>query len=262
MIPEDVAAALRLVTRVRPLLVASDFDGVLAPFESDPMAVKPTPGIIDVLRAVAEHPRVHAAVVSGRDLTTLRRLTGLHERDRVVLIGSHGAESSSDAVRRAMEAATLTPQDGARLAAITDEVAQLVQQRHPRAAIERKSAAVVVHTRGLPEELADAAIADARRVGLSHRGVRVLKGKSVLELSVSAADKGTALTAYGRDVDAQARIYLGDDVTDEDVFARLTQPDDVTIKVGQGATAARHRVPDEAAAAEVLHRIGELVAGR
>ncbi|HET7396991.1 MAG TPA: trehalose-phosphatase [Intrasporangium sp.] len=262
MIPRGLASALRLAAGLRPLLVATDFDGVLAPLESDPMAVKPTPGTIEVLRALAEVPDVHVAVVSGRDLTTLARLSGIHESEPIALIASHGAESTSEAVRQAMEAARITPEDRVRLAQLAEDVALLVEERHPDAGIEHKTAAVVVHTRGLPKELADAALADARSVALAHEGIRVLKGKSVLELSVSPADKGSALTAYGRHVGAQARIYLGDDATDEDVFARLTRPDDVTIKVGDGSTAARHRVADEADVAETLHLLAQLLLGR
>ena len=73
----------------------------------------------------------------------------------------------------------------------------------------------------------------------------MLKGKSVLELSVSHADKGSAVTALGRHVGAVARVYFGDDVTDEDAFMRMRRPEDVTVKVGTGSTAARYRVDDE-----------------
>ncbi len=109
-----------------------------------------------------------------------------------------------------------------------------------------------MHTRGLDRADADAAIADARRVALDHEGVKVLKGKSVIELSVSHADKGSAVTALGRHVGATARIYLGDDVTDEDAFMRMRRAEDVTVKVGTGSTAARHRVDDEESAAALL----------
>ncbi len=83
----------------------------------------------------------------------------------------------------------------------------------------------------------------------------MITGKDLLEFSFSHADKGTAVTALGLERRASARIYLGDDVTDEDVFTRLTLPTDVTIKVGAGPTAARYRLPDEAAVAQALLRL-------
>lgn len=237
------------------LLVATDFDGVLAPFDIDPMAVRPAPGGLEALRRLASLPRTTVAVVSGRDLDTLRTLTSIAEDEPIVLIGSHGAESSSRAVRDAMEAATISPEDEARLAAITADITRLISERHPSATLEHKAAAVVVHTRGLPREVADAAVTEAREVALTHPGVKVLKGKSVLELSVSHADKGSAVTALGRDRAVTARVYFGDDVTDEDVFTRLTRPEDVTVKVGTGSTAAHYRVDDEPAVVAALDRL-------
>jgi len=252
--------ALEYAAVARPLLVASDFDGVLAPFQADPMQVQPLPGTIDTLRSLAGLADVHVAVVSGRDLDTLRALTGISEDEPIVLIGSHGAESSSPAVRSAMEAAAVTADDEATLALLRSDIETLVKEHHPEVGIEYKTAAVVVHTRGLDRDVADAAIADARRVGLDHAGVKVLKGKSVLELSVSHADKGSAVTALGRHVGAKARIYLGDDVTDEDAFMRMTRAEDVTVKIGTGSTAARYRLDDEAAAAALLTRLWRLCA--
>lgn len=254
--------ALEAFATHSPVLVASDFDGVLAPFERDPDDVRPLPGVMDVLHSMAALPDVHVAVVSGRDLATLARLTGLSEGDPIALIASHGAESSSEAVRTAMEAAAMAPEDEQRLEALAAEVTALVDQRHPQARIERKAAAIVVHTRGLPRDVADKALAEARTAALAHEGVRVLKGKSVLEMSVSHADKGSALAAYGRHAGVKARLYLGDDVTDEDVFVRFTREGDVTVKVGEGSTAARHRVPDEAAAADLLLTLEGLLRSR
>ena len=250
--------ALEHAAAADTLLVATDFDGVLAGFDADPMNVTPQPGTIETLRSLAALPGVHVAVVSGRDLATLRILTGITDDEPIVLIGSHGAESSSPAVREAMEAAAVTPDDEVILAELRSDIEALIKEHHPDAGIEHKSAAVVVHVRGLPREPAEAAIAAARRVALDHAGVKVLKGKSVLELSVSHADKGSAVTALGRHVGAVARVYLGDDVTDEDAFMRMTRPDDVTVKVGPGSTAARYRVDDETVVPRLLDRLAEL----
>ncbi|MBC9823909.1 trehalose-phosphatase [Terrabacter sp. MAHUQ-38] len=251
-------AALDVAAAAPTLLVATDFDGVLAGFDADPMKATPQPGTIDTLRALARLPGVHVAVVSGRDLETLRTLTGIGADEPIVLIGSHGAESSSAAVREAMEAAAVTPDDEVTLAELRADIETLVKEHHPDAGIEYKSAAVVVHVRGLPREVGDAAIADARKLALDHPGVKVLKGKAVLELSVSHADKGSAVTALGRHIGAVSRVYLGDDVTDEDAFMRMRRPEDVTVKVGTGTTAARFRVDDETEVPGLLTRLREL----
>ena len=247
--------ALRRAAASKSLLLATDFDGVLAPFDIDPMAVRPAAGGMEALGALAALPATTVAIVSGRDLETLQALTSVDADEPIVLIGSHGAESTSAAVRSAMEAAAVSTEDEARLAALDADITRLVSERHPLAWVEHKAAAVVVHTRGLAREVADAAVAEARAVALTHPGVRVLKGKAVLELSVSHADKGSAVTALGRDRGVTARMYFGDDVTDEDVFARMTRPDDVTVKVGPGSTAARHRVDDIPAVVAALEQL-------
>jgi trehalose 6-phosphate phosphatase len=54
-------------------------------------------------------------------------------------------------------------------------------------------------------------------------------------------------------------MYLGDDVTDEDGF-RALRPDDLPVKIGDGATAARFRVADPDGALAVLRRLGDLLA--
>ncbi len=248
-------AAIEDAVEVRSLLVATDLDGVLAPFAQEPMDARPWPGSIDTLRALADLPGVHVAVVSGRDLETLRTLTSIAPGEPIVLIGSHGAESSDPAVREAMEAAAVTPEDEQRLAELRADIGALMEQEHPRASLEHKAAAVVVHVRGIDRADGDAAIAAARERALRHPGVKVLKGKSVLELTVSHADKGSAVTALGRAVGAEARFYFGDDVTDEDAFVRMRRTHDVTVKVGAGSTAARHRLDDEAAVAACLQTV-------
>ena len=63
--------------------------------------------------------------------------------------------------------------------------------------------------------------------------------------------KGDALARLRRDLGARALFYAGDDVTDERAFRSL-HPDDVTVRVGAGETAARFRVDDPDGLAAVL----------
>src|SRR5699024_6413245 len=65
--------------------------------------------------------------------------------------------------------------------------------------------------------------------------------KEVVEFSVIDTSKGDALEALARASAADAWLYLGDDVTDESVFARLGD-DDMGVKVGGGDTSATHRI--------------------
>jgi trehalose 6-phosphate phosphatase len=239
----DLREALERFSTRTTILVASDFDGVLAPLVDDPASARPLPGTMDILRDLAGRPRTHCAVVSGRDLDTLTRLTGLASDGRVTRIGSHGAQSS-----RNLASATLTSDERDLLGRVTTDLEELVGS-YPDVRLEHKPTATVIHTRG-----GDAMEAESAR---RHSGVTVLSGKDVLELSVVPADKGSALRALAEEVGADAVLYLGDDVTDEYAFEVLG-PRDVGVKVGGGETAADHRVhtPEEAAA--VLRTVREL----
>jgi trehalose 6-phosphate phosphatase len=245
--PPDLYAALRAAAARPCLLVGSDFDGVLAPLVQDPMAARALPGTLDSLAALAALPQTYAAVVSGRDLDTLTTLTSLHD-SAVTRIGSHGAQTSGSS----------DPGVGATerelLAALEADLAEALDA-HPGARIETKPASRVLHTRGLDAETAQAAARAALEVAARHTGVTVLEGKSVVELSVVKADKGSALAALAEEARADAVVYFGDDVTDEHVFARLGDAD-VGVKVGEGETRARWRVeqPDD-----VVDALAELV---
>ena len=64
-------------------------------------------------------------------------------------------------------------------------------------------------------------------------------------------DKGAAVQRLRDEFRCETVVFLGDDVTDETVFDRLGGAD-VGVKVGQGPTAAAHRVEDPAAVVAVL----------
>jgi len=224
------------------ILVGVDFDGTLAPLSDEPMAVEPVSGGIDVLCQLATLPGTTVALVSGRALGPLRQLSGA--ADPIVLIGSHGAESS----RRAELA--LSEQDQQRFDSLAERLEDL-RAEHPRARVERKPAALVLHTRGLPAADAEAATDAARELAGRVPEVRITAGKDVLEMAVTAADKGAALLDLAAAVQATRIVYAGDDVTDENAFAKLTAPH-VGVKVGSGETGAAFRVEDEHAVVEML----------
>ena len=85
-------------------------------------------------------------------------------------------------------------------------------------------------------------------------------GKDVLEIAVTDADKGAALRRLADELGVAASLYLGDDVTDEDGFRALAGPHDVTVKIGEGAPQARHRVSDTVGAVALLNRLADLLA--
>lgn len=219
-----------------PILVATDFDGVLAPLVADPSKSRPVAGSIELLGELARLPDVFVAIVSGRHLAALQTLTGVTADDAIVLVGSHGAEPDRELPL------DLTFDDTARqrLAQATRAL-EAVAAAHPPTRIEHKPAGVVLHTRNVPADIAAAASREA--LGIVIPGVDVMDGKQIVELSALPITKGSALRALAKEFGTGASLYLGDDVTDERAFAALADDSaNVTIKVGAGDTAAAFRI--------------------
>lgn len=249
---EDAVADLaRRAVGGEPVLVALDFDGVLAPLVDDPSASRPLPASVAALRRLATAPHVHLALVSGRGVEDLAALAEVPEG--TWLVGSHGGERgrwTGDTLRRAELA--LPPDAAARLARLTAELTAAVEGTTGR--VEHKPASVVLHTRtATPDDaarLTRSALDLAAQVG----DVDAMRGKDVVELAVLRVTKGDALSALREETGAGTVLYAGDDVTDERAFASLRDTD-VTVKVGAGETAARFRVRDPD---EVAHLLGRL----
>lgn len=237
--PAEVAA--RVEALARPLLVATDVDGTISALAPTPEEARLVPGAVTALAGLATHPGVHVAVVSGRPRQVLLSQFGLPASLR--LVGSHGAEPG---LHGALEVPTVTDP---RLLDAAAAWAPLVAAT-PGARLEHKPFGVALHLRGCTA--ADAARAEgvAGRM-LASLGLTVHHGARVVEATASPATKAAALADLRRGVGAAAVVFLGDDPTDEAVFASLDR-DDLGIRVGDGTTRATARLADPASVVAVL----------
>ncbi|MFX0538882.1 trehalose-phosphatase [Ornithinimicrobium sp. Y1847] len=240
----DLLAAVEAFAARPTLLVASDFDGALAPLVPDPRDSRPVEGGMETLAELAALPGVEVALVSGRSLRDLAELSGAPAD--FVLIGSHGTEDS-----RHPEGLALTEDQQGMLAVLDEELADLVEE-HPGVWVEEKPAGRVVHTRRMDPVAGPAALDAAAALGARHTSLVSTPGKEVVELAVAHVGKGAALVDLADELAVDAVFYAGDDVTDEHAFAALAANDDearsarrLTVRVGEGETAAQFRVEDE-----------------
>lgn len=235
-IPGELMDALRKLSRVSELTVALDFDGVLAPLVDHPDDARSEPASVQAIEELAALRATRVALVSGRSLENLRRVSGSPQN--VLLIGSHGAEYDLGEGR---VGAAMTAEEQRTLSELEHIVLGVVS-RHPEVRVEQKPAGYALHTRGVEPDAAKAAQRDASRsVGAAVPGVTHRSGKDVLEFSVLPATKGDAMQRLRLHTAATSMMYVGDDVTDEDAFAAL-EAGDVAVKVGPGATVASYRV--------------------
>lgn len=233
---EFLATAILATERV---LLCTDFDGTLVPLQDDAAACRLDDPVRTILASLHAPPRMHVAIVSGRRLTDIRDRVGM---SAITYAGNHGLEiAGRDMVFR--EPTAVACHDVLRsLADDLDVFLAGIEGAH----LERKGLSLTVHVRQVHTDTVAAVRAVvtraiARTADSSH--LRVRGGKGVLEIRPNVDwDKGRAVEwiADRLGCDPGARVFIGDDETDEDAFAACRQG--ITIRVGHPdtPTAARY----------------------
>jgi trehalose-phosphatase len=243
----DLSAVINDLARSSVLLVATDFDGTVAPIVDDPTHAEMNRETAVAIRMLTGLAQTQVAVISGRALADLaqktRDISDLH------LIGSHGSEFDPSL------AAPLAPRCDELLCELTREL-QDVARSLPGARVETKPSSLAFHYRKADEAQSEKAIKQILAGPGQRAGVHVRHGKKVIELSVVETNKGAALQKIRQRIGATAVLFIGDDVTDEDAFAVL-RGHDVGVKVGPGETLARFRIDDSHAVARTLAQLAE-----
>jgi len=256
------AAASRAATEFTQmpglLLIASDFDGVLAPLVDDPTASRMVPRSAQALAKLGDMDpqRVRVALVSGRRLAELASLA--RPPAGTLLFGTHGAESGVIEPDGSLSASQfpLSSEQETELNALRAAAGQIADTARG-AWVENKSTSVVLHTR-LADGLDSQRVAGELLAYCEGRDVYAMSGHDVTEVSVIQVSKGQSVSELRTRLGANAVFYMGDDVTDETVFAVLNGPD-LAVKVGSGDTSAHIRVADPHEAALLLEHIADKV---
>lgn len=241
----NLRSHLDRLARTPVLLVAADFDGTLAPIVERPDLAQADASSVAALKALAATPRTHVAIISGRSLADLAR--HIPDAGGIHLIGSHGAEAAMHLPL------TSTPAALASLAKSHRYMRRLASQT-PGSLVEKKPAGCAFHYRNADEAAAALALVKLAEKAKQWPKLYIRHGKKVFEVSTVQADKGHALASLRRHVRATAVLYVGDDITDEDVFQKLSRHD-VSAKVGEGPTSAGYRLADTRAVSRMLKGI-------
>ena len=198
------------------VLLGFDFDGTLAPIvdHRDEARMRPATRRL-LIRACGLYP---CAVISGRsrdDVT--RRLEGATPQ---FVVGNHGMEPGA------------TTERFARMVAEAEDFLTAALEGSAGVEFENKRYSLSVHYRKSRRKQETRAAIEQAIARLPLR-VRTIPGKSVLNvLPAAAPNKGDALVRLRTEAAADTALFVGDDLTDEDIFA-LDQPGRLlTIRIG------------------------------
>ena len=247
LLTETGRADLGALLKVRSLY-AFDFDGTLAKIVRDHHAARLARPIRFWLEELAK--RAPTAIISGRSVEDLRSRVGTAVPH---LIGNHGSEgphTCQETMRQVRETSSGWLQ----------WVGERFQHELTRSGvvIEDKSYSLSFHYRTV-DQRGEARALISRIVAALSPPPRIVLGKSVVNvMPPTASHKGTALLEYMRRLDCGAALYVGDDETDEDVFA-LRDARILTVRVGKkNGSSARYFVKRQAEITEVLRLLVEV----
>ncbi len=231
------------------LAIFLDIDGTLLEIADTPDGIVVPDGLCAALTRLSRRLDGAVALVTGRSIATVEQLfPGVP----VVVNGLHGAEWRD--ANGQSHGAGVTPRLMAAKQRLQGQVAQW-----PGVIFEDKGAAFAAHYRLSPpsepmvRRLMQALAAD---VG---PGWKLQEGKAVVELRPRGRDKGDALmqTMKQKAFEHRTPLAIGDDVTDEAMFAAANRLGGLSVRVGGDLThsVAQARLESPAAVRAWIERM-------
>jgi trehalose 6-phosphate phosphatase len=227
--PETVPVPRSLVPHLSQSAILLDIDGTLLDLAPTPREVWVPPGLARTLNRLHERTSGALALVSGRSLNDIDLIFAPEQFPGV---GGHGAEMrvSIDSESVASHAPPLDKELKRRLAAIA--------KLSPGILLEDKGYSLALHYRLAPhaEEAIYAAVS-LIRADLPNAPIEVLPGKCVCEIKHSGFTKATGVLELMTHEPFKGRrpLFIGDDVTDESVFAVMPDLCGLAFSVGRRA---------------------------
>jgi len=190
-----------------------DFDGTLVDIAPTPDAVHVPETLCDALARLLPALGGALALVSGRPIADLdRRFSPL----KLPIVGGHGAEMR---VREGKIVSAVAPLPEAFRRQLTE-----AQNLDPGIVVEDKGYSLALHYRKAPQcEEALRRHIDRVLAAFSGEAVEVLPGKALFEVKRPGVSKGESVRKLMQHAPFAGRmpVFVGDDVTDESVFAAL-----------------------------------------
>jgi trehalose 6-phosphate phosphatase len=228
--PNAISAPGDFARRLEECAILLDIDGTLLDLAPTPREVWVPPGLARTLNGLIEKTAGALALVSGRSLNDIDLIFA---PEQFPAVGGHGAEMriSVDSESVATHAPPMDKELKRRLAAIA--------RLSPGILLEDKGYSLALHYRLAPH--AEKAIYEAIaliRADLPDAPIELMPGKCVYEIKHSGFNKATGVLELMAHEPFRGRrpIFIGDDVTDESVFALMPDLGGLAFSVGRRAT--------------------------
>jgi trehalose 6-phosphate synthase len=216
------------VARHTPLAILADLDGTLIPFAPTPEEARPDADLLQLLGSLAALPGLRIVVVSGRPHVVLEQYFA---DPSFWLVGEHGAWCRGEGAWQPS-----LDLDGQPVHALADQLEAIVRN-YAGARLERKTLSIALHHRNL--SLSDRP-AFAVEVSVAIDGFLArnptferLDGVQVIEVRPLSVRKSLAVAWTRQQMGPDVRIVaIGDDLTDEHLFAALGPLDEPVLVRG------------------------------
>ena len=227
-VPEQLAER-DLARRLDEFAVLLDIDGTLLDLAPTPREVWVPPDLSKTLNRLLDKTSGAVALVSGRSLNDIDLIFA---PEQFPAVGGHGAEMrlESDSEAVAIHAPPMDKELKRRLAAIA--------KLSPGILLEDKGYSLALHYRLAPHaEKAIYAAVSLIRADLPNAPIEVMPGKCVCEIKHSGFNKASGVIELMTHEPFKGRrpIFIGDDVTDESVFAIMPELRGLAFSVGRRA---------------------------
>jgi trehalose 6-phosphate synthase/phosphatase len=238
------------IDRSGPVCLLLDYDGTLVPLAEVPDLAAPDAALGPLLVRLASRPGREVHVVSGRPREILERWL---DNLPVTLWAEHGLWRRDHLTGRWH--ASLAPSRDWKPSVLT-----LMEQyaiANPGALVEDKGDSVAWHYRqcdAVTGRLAAQRLRDEIDALPEATSIETLPGSKVLEARPRGVHKGLAVEAMRAERPEARLIALGDDRTDEDMFALLPESG-LAIHVGSGVSRALHRLTGPSAVRRFLRAL-------
>ena len=230
-------------------LILLDYDGTLVSFSEKPEETKPDDELLGLLKSLTLDDKNKVVIISGRDKKFLEKWFGSLD---VHLAAEHGAWIK----RRKEDWETIRPLKNDWKEKLRPIIESFVKQT-PDSFIEEKDFSLVGHYRKSDAGLASAnakRLRDALLSSASVLGLDVMEGNKAIEVKIAGITKGQAALIWILKKKWDFILAIGDDLTDEDIFAVM--PDSgYSIKVGTKPSCAGFRIESPAEVRLLLKKL-------